>query len=309
MPQNDIGHTTIAHLIQKAAERVGRDAEQLAMRELAKAEATIGRWRTRDAALMAGRSGTTGASNVSYPPAGSSAWRSERLPGDDTEHQFGGRGLPATPTLANPFPPLGPDQQVETIMPVEFRSSGQGPSRDLRRRPRDESGYVRPVRPGNPDDPSEQGLGYQERAGDDFDTADDLDLSNRDPDNEPVGLLPSEHRGEPKDYFLAHDSATGNIGVFRHGSDKPAAWVRPSPGMSTSDYRIAKDRRSGRIAIMRRRQRDRMHRLQAEGDQIRRRPTRDAAHREHQALANLNAVNQEFWRRPQSPSDFWNRRR
>jgi hypothetical protein len=61
--------------------------------------------------------------------------------------------------------------------------------------------------------------------------------------------------------------------------------------------------------ILRRRNRDRLLRLQHEGDLIRRNPTQDAAHREHQALANLNQLNAEFWRRPQSASDFWNHRR
>jgi hypothetical protein len=268
---------------------VGRDAEQLALRELTKAEATIGRWRTRDAAPVAGRSGTRSASNVSYPPAGSSAWRSERLPDDNTPEPFQGRGLPPAPTLQTPFPSLGANQTVETTMPVRYRQGGE------RMPSSDESGFVQPVRPGSPDDPDEQGLGYEERA----DTADDA---------EPIGWLAHEYQGDPQDYHIAHDPSTGDCAIFRRGQDKPIGRLRPPPGMSARDYYFSRDRRSGRIAIMRRRNRDRMHNLQHQADQIRRRPTRDSLGQERQMLSLQNSINAEFWRRPQSKSDFWGRR-
>jgi hypothetical protein len=314
---------TTAQLIHAAADRVGRDAEQLALRELTKAEATIGRWRTRDAAF-------------SYPPSpegrlggGGSEWRGETLRSNNTPDPYRGRGLPPPGTLQNPFPPLGPDQQVEASQPFRYGQGGER-ERDVRAAqrdqprgpsfasglqstspPRDESGYIQPIRPGDPRDPGRQGLGYNEREDGDI-TEDDLDLVDQhgpaDPEDEPVGLLEHHHQGSPQDYFLAHDASTGNIGVFRHGSDKPAAWVRPAPGMGVRDYVLSRDRRSGRIAIMRRRNRDRMRRLQHAQDRLGRGRVHDSAQRERQLLAMQNQINAEFWRKPQSKSDFWGRR-
>jgi hypothetical protein len=296
---------TTAQLIQAAAERVGRDAEQLALRELTTAENTIHEWRdrlrarTRDAAPMAGRSGSTSPSNYSYPPAGSSAWRSERLPDDNTPEPFQGRGLPPAGSIANPFPALGPDQSVETTMPFRYGEGGER-ERDVRAAQRDLGGYIQGVQRGDPNDPDEQRLGYEERAGEDFDTADDA---------EPIGWLSHEHQGDPEDYHLAHDPSTDCCSVFRRGQDKPIGRIRPAPGMTARDYYFSRDRKSGRLMILRRRNRDRLRQLQHEGDQIRRRPTRDRAGQERAALANLNEQHAAFWARPQSPSDFWNRRR
>jgi hypothetical protein len=333
MPHYDT-RTTIGELIQKVSERVGRDAEQLAMRELATPGGRERRWPTRDASF-------------SYPPGpngqlggGSPEWKGQTLRNANPGQPFQGRSLPPPGTLNNPSPPLGPDQTVETVMPFRYGQGGErerdyrAAGRDLGPHltahlsgpsfgsnpspspPRDVSGYVQPIQPGDPSDPSQQGTGYQRRAPEDFDTSDDLDLVDQhdpvdpvDPDDEPVGLLPQEHRGEPKDYFLAHDSSSGRIGIFRHGSDTPAAWVRPAPGMGTSDYRIARDRRTGRIAILRRRNRDRMRRLQHEADRIRTRLTRDSLGQERQMLTMQNSINAEFWRsRPNGRGDFWNRR-
>jgi hypothetical protein len=148
--------------------------------------------------------------------------------------------------------------------------------------PRDESGYVCPVRPGDPNDPSEQGLGGWER--EDFDTEDDAD---------PIGWLSNEHRGDPEDYHISA-TPTGDCAIWRRGRDRPVGFNRPAPGMSARDYRLVRDRESGRLMVLRRRNRDRMRRLRHEADQIRRRPTRDRAGQEHAALANLNEVNAEF---------------
>jgi hypothetical protein len=117
-----------------------------------------------------------------------------------------------------------------------------------------------------------------------------------------------EHHGEPEDYHIAHDPTTGDCAMFRRGQDRPIGRIRPAPGMGARDYRLARDRKTGRLMILRKRQQDRLSQLQHQGDQIRQRPTQDAAHREHQALANLKQ-HAEFWRRLQPPSDFWGRRR
>jgi hypothetical protein len=319
MPKFTPAPLTTAALLQAAAERVGRDAEQLTLRELT-TPAGRERWagRTRDAAY-------------SYPPSpggklggGSPEWRGERYPATGNANQFGGRSLPPPGTLQNPFPPLGANETVEAVMPFKY---GEGGERERDRRAaqrdlgahlrgpsfgsglRDRSGFVQPVEPAGPD--RGQGVGYPpDRDLDDF-VADDLDLSDQHnaPEDEPIGLLPAEHRGEARDYYLAHDAGTGTIGIFRHGRDQPVARFRPPPGTGVADCRIARDRRSGRIAIMRRRNRDRMLRLQHEAADIARRPTRDSLGQERQMLATQNDINREFWARPTSSSDFWNRRR
>jgi hypothetical protein len=309
-------------LLTRVAERGGREAEARLLREMVTEGTPMhdlihhGRYRTRDAAPMAGRSGSTSASNYSYPPAGGAAWRGETLRNETDPEQFGGRGLPG------PGEPIPRETPVEANMPFEYgtggergrdrRASGRDLGAHLRASglrggspPRDESGFIQPIRRGDPDDPDEQGLGYQER--EDF-TGDDLDLSDQH-DDEPIGVLPVEYRGEPRDYFLAHDAATGTIGIFRHGADWPVARFRPSPGTGVSDCRIAKDRRSGRIAVLRRRRGDRMRRLRREAADIARRPTRDGALQERRMLTVQNSINAEFWRQqPNGRGDFWNRR-
>jgi hypothetical protein len=291
----------LSALLVAAARRAGRDAEQRTLRELTEEDAKM-RGRTRDAAY-------------SYPPGaegklggGGPEWRGERFPSDQEREPFRGRVLPSPPTIDEPFPSFGPQERPVGPINMPFRYSSGGErdrGRDVRSRAarfgRDEGGYVQPVRAGEPGDPSRQGLGGWER--EDFDTEDDVNLAD-----EPVGFM-ERHSGEPEDFHISHDPTTGDCAIWQRGRDEPVGFIRPPPGLSARDYRFAKDRRSGRIAILRRRQRDRMRRLQHEAADILHRPTRDAAHREHLALANLNQVNAEFWRRPQSPSDFWNRRR
>jgi hypothetical protein len=302
----------LPELLRAAAARQGRDREQQVLRELTEGDAKMRYGRTRDA-------------EFSFPPGaegrlggGGPEWRGEALREAPTPAQFGGRGLPEHGSIANPFPPLGPQQTVETVMPVRYGSSAGGErdrGRDVRRPSRghfgddrDVSGYTTTTRPGDPDDPSRQGLGYPERAPEDFDTADDLDLADQH-DDEPIGLLPQQHSGtEPAEFHISHDGATGNLAVWRRGDSRPVGFIRASPGMSARDYRIARDRRSGRLAVLRRRNRDRLLHLQHQADQIRRRPTRDSQAKERALLANVNATNAEFWRRPQSPSDFWGKR-
>jgi hypothetical protein len=302
-----------------AAARAGREAEERLLREMTTEGSPMhdlihhGYYRTRDAAF-------------SYPPSpegrlggGGPEWRGESFPGNNDPDPHRGRPLPPPGTLSNPFT-LGPNRPVEAVMPFQygerdFRRSGRdlGPSLSAHlsgpsfgsgfhapspQPPRDVSGYITPVRPGDFDDPDLQGLGYQRRDPGDFDTADDAD---------PIGWLANEHRGPEEDYHIAHDPSTGDCAIFRRGQDRPIG-RRPAPGMSASDYRITRDRRSGRLMVARRRRGDRMRQLRHEADRIRNSPTRDAAHREHQALANLDRQHAEFWRRPQSPSDFWGRR-
>jgi hypothetical protein len=300
--------SAVPSLITQAAARAGRDAEQRELRRLLiEDDRLMGNFATRDAE-MAGRSGVRSTSNYSFPPAGSAAWEARTLANDPEEEPFFGSPLPRHGEQ------LPPEPAIEASVPIRYgagtasgfdrrrrhaRDEPEGPyaaqvERDFRASGGDEGGYLQPMRSAEVFEREDQGVGFPQR-NDPYSTL----------DWEPVGPLPSEHQGGHAEHFFAADLGHGQVGIFKRGDrmTRPIARFRGEAG----DCRIVSDR-TGRLGIIRRRVKDRLHALKNEADRLARHRSRDSLGQERQLLRTQNEINREFWRRPQTQSDFWGRR-